>query len=65
MLEFCAIMPNRFGGNEIMEVYVLVEKQKSFMMKILPTICFVIGAYFMYATLVGLIIFFAIAIPFL
>ena len=33
MLEFCAIMPNRFGGNEMLEVYVLVEKEKSIMMK--------------------------------
>ena len=33
-------------------------------MKILTIVSFVIGAYFMYATLVGLIIFFALAIPF-
>lgn len=48
----------------MLEVYVLVEKQKSLVMKVLSILCFVIGAYFMYATLVGLIIFFAIAIPF-
>ena len=65
MLDFCAIMPNRFGGNEMLEVYVLVEKQKTLLMKILTVVCFVVGAYFMYATLVGLFIFFAIAIPFL
>ena len=65
MLEFYAIMPNRFGGNDKMEVYVLVEKQRSLIMKILPVVCFIIGGYFMYATLVGLIIFFAIAVPFL
>lgn len=65
MLEFCAIMPNRFGGKEMLEVYVLVEKQKSLVMKFLAILCFAIGAYFMYATLVGLFIFFAIAIPFL
>ena len=49
----------------MLEVYVLVEKQKTLLMKILTVVCFVIGAYFMYATLVGLIIFFAIAVPFL
>ena len=65
MLVFCAIMPNRFGGNKMLEVYVLVEKQKTLMMKILTVVCFVIGAYFMYATLRGLIIFFAISVPFL
>lgn len=65
MLEFCAIMPNRFGGREMLEVYVLVEKEKSLVMKILSVIFFVIGAYFMYATLVGLIIYFAVAVPFL
>jgi len=65
MLAFCAIMPNRFGGREMLEVYVLVEKKKTLVMKILTILCFVIGAYFMYATLVGLIIYFAIAVPFL
>lgn len=49
----------------MLEVYVLVEKQKSLFMKFLTILCFVIGAYFMYATLVGLILFFAIAVPFL
>ena len=49
----------------MLEVYVLVQKEKSLLMKILPVICFVIGAYFMYATLVGLLIFFAVAVPFL
>lgn len=48
----------------MLEVYVLVEKQKTLIMKVLTILCFVIGAYFMYATLVGLIIFFAIAVPF-
>jgi len=65
MLEFCAIMPNRFGGRVMLEVYVLVEKNKSLWMKFLTILCFVAGAYFMYATLVGLIIYFAIAIPLL
>lgn len=65
MLDFCAIMPNRFGGNEMLEVYVLVEKKKSLILKALTVLCFVVGAYFMYATLVGLFIFFAVAIPFL
>lgn len=65
MLAFCAIMPNRFGGREMLEVYVLVEKKKTLWMKFLTILCFVIGAYFMYATLVGLIIYFAIAVPFL
>ena len=49
----------------MLEVYVLVEKQKSLVMKILTVLCFVVGAYFMYATLVGLVIFFAIAVPFI
>ena len=48
----------------MLEVYVLVEKKKTLLMKFLTILCFVIGAYFMYATLVGLIIFFAIAVPF-
>ena len=65
MLEFYAIMPNRFGGNEMLEVYVFVEKKKSLFMKILTVVLFLAGAYFMYATLVGLFIFFAVAIPFL
>ena len=65
MLEFCAIMPNRFGGNDMLEVYVLVKKEKSLAMKFFTILSFVIGAYFMYATLVGLIIFFAIAVAFL
>ena len=65
MLEFCAIMPNRFGGKSMLEVYVLVKKEKSLAMKFFTILSFVIGAYFMYATLVGLIIFFAIAVPFL
>lgn len=49
----------------MLEVYVLVEKQKTLVMKLLTALCFLIGAYFMYATLVGLIIFFAVAVPFL
>ena len=65
MLEFYAIMPDRFGGREMLEVYVLVKKEKSLAMKFFTILSFVIGAYFMYATLVGLIIFFAIAVPFL
>lgn len=46
------------------EVYVLVGKEKSLVMKLLTILCFVIGAYFLYATLRGLILFFAIAVPF-
>jgi len=65
MLEFCAIMPNRFGGRDMFEVYVLVEKKKSLFLKILTVLFFLIGAYFLYATFVGLFIFFAVAIPFL
>ena len=49
----------------MLEVYVFVEKKKSLMMKILIAFLFLAGAYFMYATLVGLIIFFAIAVPLL
>lgn len=65
MLDFCAIMPNRFGGNEMLEVYVLVERKKSLIMKILTVFCFVAGAYLMYVSLLGLIIFFALAAPLL
>ena len=64
MIEFCAIIPNIFGENKMFEVYVLVDKEKSLVMKLLTILCFVIGAYFMYATLRGLILFFAIAVPF-
>ena len=63
MLEFCAIMPNRFGGNEMLEVYVLVEKKKSLIMKALTVLCFVVGAYFMYATIRVSILFFSISVP--
>ena len=48
----------------MLEVYVIVEKQKSLIMKILSVLCFVIAAYLMYATLRGLVIFFAVAVPF-
>ena len=65
MLEFYAIMPNRFGGREMLEVYVIVEQKKSIVRKILSILCFVAGAYFMYASLLGLIIFFALAAPLL
>lgn len=46
------------------EVYVIVKKEKSLVMKFLSVLCFVIGAYFAYAALWGLIIFLAIAVPF-
>ena len=49
----------------MLEVYVIVEKQKAMIMKILSTVSFVIGAYFIYASLFGLIIFFAVAVPFI
>ena len=49
----------------MLEVYVLVEKKKSLFMKIMTVLMFLIGAYFLYATFVGLFIFFAVAIPFL
>ena len=49
----------------MLEVYVFVEKKKSLAMKILTALLFVIGAYFMYETLRGWILFFAIAVPFL
>lgn len=49
----------------MLEVYVIVQKKKSLIMKFFTVLCFVIGAYFMYATLMGLILFFAIAVPFL
>ena len=47
----------------MLEVYVFVEKKKSLVMKILILLLFLVGAYFMYASLVGLIIFFALAAP--
>ena len=65
MLEFCAIMPNRFEGNKMLEVYVFVDKKKSLAMKILTAFLFLAGAYFMYATIHGLLLYFAIAIPLL
>lgn len=49
----------------MLEVYVIVQKKKSLIMKFWMILCFVIGGYFLYATLVGLILFFAIAVPFL
>lgn len=49
----------------MLEVYVLVEKKKSIFMKILTLLLFLIGLYFLYATFVGLFIFFAVAVPFL
>ncbi len=49
----------------MLEVYVFVEKKKTLFMKILTVLLFLIGLYFMYATLVGLFIFFAVAVPFL
>lgn len=48
----------------MLEVYVLVEKQKSLIMKVLSIMCFVIGAYFMYVSVIGLLLFFAVAILF-
>ncbi len=65
MLEICAIMPNRFGGTEMLEVYVFVDKKKSLAMKILTAFLFFAGAYFMYATILGLLLYFAIAVPLL
>ncbi len=47
------------------EVYVLVDKEKSLVMKLLTILCFVIGAYFLYVSLRGLLFFFAVAVPFI
>ena len=47
----------------MLEVYVLVEKEKTLLMKILNVLCFVVGAYFLYATVRVSIIFFSISIP--
>ena len=63
MLGFYAIMPNRFGGNEMLEVYVLVEKQKSVLMKLLGSLCCAIGVFLMFLSLMGAIILFAFAVP--
>lgn len=49
----------------MLEVYVLVAKKKSMSMKVLTAILGLIGVYFLYATLVGLVVFFAVAVPFL
>ena len=65
MLEFYAIMPNRFGGNEMLEVYVLVEKEKKFGMKILSILCFVFGAGLLALSLMGALLLFALAVPLL
>lgn len=48
-----------------MEVYVLISKNKSLWTKILTALFLLIGVYFLYVTFVGLIIFFAVAVPFL
>ena len=63
MLVVCAIMPNRFGGKEMLEVYVLVEKRKSLVMKLASVLCFVIGASFMALSLMGALLLFALAAP--
>ena len=65
MLDFYAIMPNRFGGNEMLEVYVLVEKKKSIVRTLLSILCFAAGAFFLYLSLMGAIILFALAAPLL
>lgn len=57
MPVFYVIMPNRFGGRDMFEVYVIVEKQKSLVMKFLSALCFVIGAYLVYVALWGWILF--------
>ena len=49
----------------MLEVYVFVDKKKSIGMKILTTLLFVVGAYFLYAALCGLLLFFAVGVPFL
>ena len=43
-------MPNRFGGSEMLEVYVIVEQQKSLVKNILSAVFFLAGAFFMYQT---------------
>lgn len=48
-----------------MEVYVLVSKKKNLILKMAAALLLAIGVYFMYATLMGVIILFAVAIPFL
>lgn len=48
-----------------MEVYVLVSKKKNLLSKIAASLLIAIGVYFVYATLMGVIILFAVAIPFI
>ena len=50
----------------MLEVYVFVEKKKSLMMKFFTVLFFVLGAYFLYASLrIGTFLFIPLAIPFL
>lgn len=58
-------MPNRFGGRDMFEVYVIVERQKSIIMKLLACLCFVIGVYLVYTALWGWILFMVGGILFL
>ena len=50
-------MPNRFGGRNMFEVYVIVEKQKSLILKFFSVFCFVLAAYLAYLALWGLMLF--------
>ena len=47
----------------MLEVYVLVEKEKSLVMRLVSILCFSIGAFFLYLSLMGAIILFALALP--
>ena len=58
-------MPNRFGGRDMFEVYVIVEKQKSLVTKFLSALCVVIGTYLAFFALRGLILFMVSAILFI
>lgn len=58
-------MPNRFGGRVMFEVYVIVEKQKSLVMKFLSALCVVIGAYLVYFALGGWILYMVSAVLFI
>ena len=48
----------------MLEIYVIVQKKKSLMMKFLMIFSFVIGAFFLYASLLGLLLYFALAVLF-
>lgn len=66
MSVFCVIMPNRFGGRDMLEVYVIVGRPKSWVLKFLSYICVIIGVCITYMAMkyIGLFLFMPIALVF-